>query len=180
MSDVQAITADFPLLLPGRPGTSTEGRLFIVTRKGNERAAVRLREAGGLPLREKGNALIWGFPTETAASEIGALCENLRQVDASDPDDPRGPAAEGWSFDIDAAPRGREKVITGKVAGVHDFERRVHERERIFAAGTGGVVTVSYWIPEQKRWCMFTKAVPPMAWRPYEEGAPLPRHPLGA
>jgi hypothetical protein len=180
MSDVPAITADFPRLLPGRPGTSTEGRLFIGTRKGDERAAVRLREAGGLPLREKGEALIWGFPPETVPSELEALCENLRHADTSDQDHPCNPAAEGWNFDINAAPRGKEKVITGKVAGVHEYERRVHARERIFAAGTGGVVTVSYWIPEHERWCMFTKAVPPMAWRPYEEGATLPRHPLGA
>lgn len=178
MSDVPAITADLPRLLPGRPGTSTEGRLFIVTRKGDERAAVRLREAGGLPLREKGEALIWGFPPETAASELETLCENLREAETSGPDDPRDASAEGWDFDIGAAPRGREKVITGKVAGVHDFERRVHEKERIFAAGTGRVVTVPYWIPDQERWSMFTKAVSPMAWRPYEEGAPLPRHPL--
>jgi hypothetical protein len=178
MADVQEITAVFPRLLTGRPGTSTEGRTFIVTRKGDERAAVRLREAGGLPLREKGEALIWGFSPETAASELEALCENLRESEASGPDDPHGPAAEGWDFDVSAAPRGIEKVLTGKVAGVHAFERRVHERERVFAAGTGGVVTVSYWIPDQERWCMFTKAVPPMAWRPYVKGAPLPRHPL--
>lgn len=180
MDDVQANATDFPRVLTGRPGTSTEGRTFIVTRKGDERAAVRLREAGGLPLHEKGEALIWGFRPETAASEIKAICENLRETESSGPDDPRGASAEGWDFDIDAAPRGRERVITGKVAGVHDFERRVPIRDRIFAAGTGGVVTVSYWIPDQERWCMFTKAVPPMAWRPYVKGAPLPRHPLAS
>lgn len=178
MADVQANATDFPRVLTGRPGTSTEGRAFIVTRKGDERAAVRLREAGGLPLHEKGGSVIWGFPPSTPASDIGAICENLRNPSTSDPHTPGGPAAEGWSFDIDAAPRGGEKVITGKVAGAHAFERRVHVRERIFAAGSCGVVTVSHWIPDQERWNMFSKAVPPMAWRPYEEGAPLPRHPL--
>ncbi len=50
MGDVQANATNFPRVLTGRPGTLTEGRSFIVTRKGDERAAVRLREAGGLPL----------------------------------------------------------------------------------------------------------------------------------
>jgi hypothetical protein len=69
-------------------------------------------------------------------------------------------------------------VINEKVAGARDYERKAHVKEQIFAAGSCGVVTVSYWIPDQGRWNMFTKAVPPMAWRPYEEGVPLPRHPL--
>ncbi len=118
------------------------------------------------------------FPPAVTPSEVEALCEALRADPAPGGEPVLGPAAEGWSFDISAAPKGGEKVISGRVAGTRDYERRVHVRERIFAAGNGGVVTVSYWIPEHERWCMFTKAVPPMAWRPYEEGAPLPRHPL--
>lgn len=170
--------APFPRLLPGRPGTSTEGRAFIATLKEDARSALRIREASGEALRERDNALIWGFPPSVTLAEVEALCDALRADPAPDGEPVLGPAAEGWSFDLSLAPSGGERVITGKVAGVHEFERRVPVRERVFAAGTGGVVTVSYWIPEQERWCMFTRAVPPMAWRPYVEGAPLPRHPL--
>lgn len=173
MSDVP-----FPRLLPGRPGTSTEGRAFIATLKEDARSAIRIREASGEALREKDGALIWGFPPAVTPSEVGALCEALRADPAPGGEPVLGPAAEGWSFDLSAAPKGGEKVISGRVAGTRDYERRVHVRERIIAAGNGGVVTVSHWIPDQGRWNMFTKAVPPMAWRPYVEGEPLPRHPL--
>lgn len=170
--------APFPRLLPGRPGTSTEGRAFIATHKADARSAIRVREASGELLREKDGALIWGFPPAVTPSEVEAICDALRAEPAPTDEPVLGPSAEGWDFDINAAPKGGEKVMTGRVAGTRDYERRVHVRERIFAAGTGGVVTVSYWIPDQERWNMFTKAVPPMAWRSYVEGAPLPRHPL--
>jgi hypothetical protein len=167
--------APFPRLLPGRPGTSTEGRAFIATLKEDEKYATRIREAGGEILRERDGALIWGFPTTTTLSDVEALCRSLSNPE---PEMVPSAASEGWNFDISAAPTGGERTITGKVGGSRDYERKSHIKEHIFAAGTGGVVTVSYWIPDQGRWNMFTKAVPPMAWRTYVEGAPLPRHPL--
>lgn len=170
--------APFPRLLPGRPGTSTEGRVFIATLKEDARSAIRIREASGDILREKEETLIWGFPPAMALIEVEALFAQLCATGPLAGDAASGTAAEGWDFDINAAPKGDEKRVAGKVAGTRAYERKVHVRERIFAAGNGGVVTVSYWIPDQERWNMFTKAVPPMAWRPYVEGAPLPRHPL--
>lgn len=178
MHDAPNDTAPFPRLLPGRPGTSTEGRAFIVTLRGDTRSEDRIRNASGEMLRERDNLLIWGFPGGTEEEELEALCTELRQPDPSPKETVLGPAADGWDFDISAAPKGKERIISGKVAGTREYERNIHVRERIFAAGNGGVVTVSYWVPEQGRWNMFTKAVPPMAWRPYVEGAPLPRHPL--
>ena len=178
------LDAPFPRLLPGRPGTSTEGRTFIATLKEDAASALRIREAGGDLLREKDGTLIWGFAPEVTQDQVEALCLALRPSEADPVIDAEaaapvpGPAAEGWNFDIDAAPKGDEKRVSGKVAGTRAYERSVHVREKIFAAGNGGVVTVSSWIPEQGRWNMFTKAVPPMAWRPFEEGAPMPRHPL--
>lgn len=170
-------SATFPRLLPGRPGTSTEGRVFIATRAEDARSAARIRGASGEMLREKDGILIWGFPAAIAASEVEMLCVELHAEDDI-PSPELGPSAEGWNFDIGAAPKGDEKIVTGRASGGQEFERRVHVPQKIFAAGNGGVVTVSYWIPGHERWCMFTKAVPPMAWRPYVEGAPLPRHPL--
>lgn len=99
-------------------------------------------------------------------------------VAVSDPDD-LSDGADGWNFDISQAPRGAWKSITGKAAGRENaaFERQVHVREKVFSAGNGGVVTVSWWLPDEKRWCMFAKEVPPLAWMPWEENAPLPQHP---
>ena len=97
--------------------------------------------------RENFNEVI-EIPEEVTPAEVEALCDALRADPAPDGEPALGPAAEGWSFDLSLAPSGGERVLTGKVAGVHEFERRVPVRERVFAAGTGGVVTVSYWIPE--------------------------------
>lgn len=104
--------------------------------------------------------------------------ETTGLVAASDPDDP-GDGADGWCFDISQAPRGTWKSVAGKAAGRENaiFERQVHVREKVFAAGSGGVVTVSWWLPDEERWCMFAKEVPPLAWMPWEENAPLPQHP---
>jgi len=170
-----AVATLFPRFLPGRVGTTTEGRAFIATLRGDARSAIRIREAGGEVLRERDDTLIWGFLTTTPPSDVEVLCKSLSHPE---PENILVPAAEGWNFDISAAPKGGERVISGSIAGSRKYERRVHVKEKVFTAGTGGVVTVSYWIKDHERWNMFTKAVPPMAWRPYEEGAPLPRHPL--
>lgn len=92
--------------------------------------------------------------------------------------DGRGIGRE-WISDLSTAPRGKFKTVSGKAAGRESaaFERQVHVREKIFAAGSAGVVTVGWWLPDEERWCMFTKGVPPIAWMPWEENAPLPQHP---
>lgn len=154
MHDNRPNAQDLPRLLPGRPGTSIEGRVFIATLKEDSPSAILIREASGETLREKDGTLIWGFPLTTTLIEVEALLAQLCAADPVDGDAAPGPATEGWNFDIDAAPRGGEKTITGKVAGSRDYERKAHTKDRIFAAGTGGVVTVSYWIPDQERWNM--------------------------
>lgn len=55
--------------------------------------------------------------------------------------------AEAWNFDMSAAPKDRP----------------------IIAAGNERVVTVSRWVGKDERWSMFTKAVPPLAWRPWPD-----------
>jgi len=71
-----------------------------------------------------------------------------------------------WNFDITEAPRG--KTVTRKV-GKAQSDAEFHEREYIIAASIDGVVTRSYWIPKEERWCMFSKAKPPVAWQPWPE-----------
>lgn len=95
-----------------------------------------------------------------------------------------------WSFDMAKAPRGKYRVIAAGREGLG--ARKVFERQQIVAASSCGVVTVSYWIDDQKRWSMFTHEHPPIAWAPYtgarlvEEGGEtrkvvdLPAHPTMA
>jgi len=82
-----------------------------------------------------------------------------------------GPDANGWNFDISQAPKGHPYQIelnrSGKVVTVDSYHY-----ERIIAAGSGGVVTLSKWLPDEGRWEMFSKEVPPLAWMPW------PDHPL--
>lgn len=74
----------------------------------------------------------------------------------------------GWNFDISQAPRGRNIVTTrdGK-NGPMSVTRFVPDR--VIAASKCGKVTVSYFIPDEDRWCMFTHGEPPIAWRPWPE-----------
>ncbi|AVH41856.1 hypothetical protein [Agrobacterium tumefaciens] len=73
-----------------------------------------------------------------------------------------------WNYDISAAPRGKMVPTTVKTKdGLKETE--TYQREYIIAAGHCGAVTKSYWIPDQERWCMFSKDVPPRAWMPWPE-----------
>lgn len=70
-----------------------------------------------------------------------------------------------WNHDISKAPRGKYRVVP---AGKGDKStRKVFERQEIIAAGPHGTVCVSYFIPEQARWNMFTAENGPIAWQPY-------------
>lgn len=87
---------------------------------------------------------------------------------------------DDWNFNIEEAPKGEWRMVPcGK--GM----RETHFPVPIIAAGNGGVVTTSRWVPETRdkntgkvtspaRWNMFTSDVPPLAWKPW------PKHPYAA
>ena len=69
-----------------------------------------------------------------------------------------------WSFDITKAPRGRYRIVAmanGKGT------RKVFEPVEIITASACGVVSVSRWVDDEKRFDMFTAEVPPIAWMPF-------------
>ena len=70
-----------------------------------------------------------------------------------------------WHTDMSKAPRGHYVVKSAGQGGKAD--RRVFEPQMIMAAGKCGVVTVSYYIPDQKRWSMFAAGEQPVAWTEY-------------
>ena len=74
----------------------------------------------------------------------------------------------GWIFDINAAPKGHSVTVTREVKGKLVTSER-HVSVQIIAAGNGGVVTLSRWLPGEQRWSMFTKATPPLAWQPWPD-----------
>lgn len=69
-----------------------------------------------------------------------------------------------WSFDMTKAPRGSYDVRAATKGKGHV---KTFQRESIIAASACGVVTLSYYMPDEKRWCMFDAAHPPIAWMPY-------------
>jgi hypothetical protein len=75
-----------------------------------------------------------------------------------------------WNYDLSQAPRGYYKKYTRTVKG-KEVEYEQHIPELIIAAGNGCVVNLSRWLPEEGRWNMYTKEVPPKAWIPW------PKHP---
>ena len=72
-----------------------------------------------------------------------------------------------WNFDMDAAPRGRI-IKTVKRIGKHDKEVPKFVKDLVLLACDGSVV-LSYWIPDQSRWCMLSTKNEPIAWMPYPE-----------
>ena len=73
-----------------------------------------------------------------------------------------------WNFNIDEAPKGYYKT-TRKKFGKVEKEVREHVPVKIIAAGNDGVVTISRWLPDEGRWNMFSKDVPPLAWQHWPE-----------
>lgn len=69
-----------------------------------------------------------------------------------------------WSHDMAKAPRGSYDVRAAVKGKGHV---KTFQREPIIAASACGVVTVSYYIPEQRRFSMFTADAGPVAWMPY-------------
>lgn len=76
-----------------------------------------------------------------------------------------------WNFNMDEAPKGEYETVTRELKG-KDVSYKRYVPVYIFAAGNNLVVTPSRWLPEEGRWSMFTKGVPPIAWHPW------PEHPL--
>lgn len=76
-----------------------------------------------------------------------------------------GPVSYGsWDFDISRAPKGN--MVTRYVAtkdGKKPFE--AFEADHVILATKCGKVTVSYWIPDESRWCMLSKGEEPVAWQ---------------
>lgn len=81
-----------------------------------------------------------------------------------------------WNFDMSQAPRGTTHIETRTDKDGKERTFEIFRSQKIIAASACGIVTVSKWIPEDKRggggrWECFSKDVPPVAWQPW------PTHP---
>ena len=75
-----------------------------------------------------------------------------------------------WNFNMDEAPRGSVRTVSRRI-GQNEATMQEFVPDLIIAAGNGGIVTVSKWVPTEGRWNMFAKTTPPTAWMPW------PQHP---
>ena len=68
-----------------------------------------------------------------------------------------------WNFDVSEAPKGRtvERAVTTEKGKV-PYE--AFEHDHVILASKCGKVMRSYWIPDEQRWCMFSKHEEPVAW----------------
>lgn len=78
-----------------------------------------------------------------------------------------------WNFDISQAPKGHSEEKQVKIGKAVVAVRQYHTK-RIIAAGNGGVVSITKWLPKERRWEFFTEDAPPLAWQP------MPDHPFPA
>ncbi|RVQ10031.1 hypothetical protein [Sinorhizobium meliloti] len=77
--------------------------------------------------------------------------------------------AMGWNFDISAAPRGRTITVTETDKDGKLRERQEFRHDHVILASKCGKVSRSYWIPDEQRWCMFSKNEEPKAWQHWPE-----------
>ena len=68
-----------------------------------------------------------------------------------------------WSFDIAAAPRGKY-VVRNRKFGETSADTKVFEPDRVILATKCGTVTVSKYLPDEKRWEMLAAGEQPVAW----------------
>lgn len=75
-----------------------------------------------------------------------------------------------WSTDFTDCPRGVEET-TIRVVKVNGVEQQRTYKEfkpaHVWTASKCGKVILSYWIPDQNRWCGYTEKTLPVAWHPY-------------
>lgn len=62
---------------------------------------------------------------------------------------------------IETAPKGGIKLVSGN-KGV----REMWISPRILTFTSAGDLTITYWVPDGERWCMFSKKTPPTHWMP--------------
>ena len=73
-----------------------------------------------------------------------------------------------WNFDMSTALRGTTRIVARKI-GDNIAEVSTHETQKVILAGKCGVVTSSYWIEAEQRWCMFSANEEPIAWMPWPD-----------
>ncbi|HKY87626.1 MAG TPA: hypothetical protein VJL90_12760 [Pseudorhodoplanes sp.] len=84
-----------------------------------------------------------------------------------------------WNFDISKAPRGKY-VVQHRKFGKGEGDIRVFVPDRVILATKCGKVTLSKYIPDEKRWEMLAKGEEPVAWFPWPEYPPAPHFDGGA
>lgn len=69
-----------------------------------------------------------------------------------------------WSSDISKAPHGRYDVVARNIRGGGTADHRVFRPAYVWLASRCGKVTMSSYLPDQKRWEMFSRGEQPVAW----------------
>lgn len=73
-----------------------------------------------------------------------------------------------WSTDISKAPHGYYDVQTRRVNAEKTADHHVFRAEYVWLASKCGKVTLSSYIPDQKRWEFFKRGEQPIAWHPFD------------
>lgn len=73
-----------------------------------------------------------------------------------------------WCTDISKAPRGKYVVVNRKVGKVQ-ADQRVFRPDRVILATKCGKVTLSKYLPDEKRWEMLAAGEQPVAWQAWPD-----------
>jgi hypothetical protein len=79
-----------------------------------------------------------------------------------------------WNFNMDEAPKGHVTEAPTKCKDGSSGTQYGYEFAPVIACDkTGDCVTLTHWLPKQKRWNRFATNETPLAWMPW------PEHPQG-
>ena len=73
-----------------------------------------------------------------------------------------------WNRDISLAPRGKYVVVNRKF-GKTMADAQVFKPDRVILATKCGKVTLSHYLPDEKRWMMLHTNEEPVAWMAWPE-----------
>lgn len=77
---------------------------------------------------------------------------------------------DNWNYNMDEAPRGHTEKRERKNNKGEDVIVDVFVPDLIIACSKDGeTVTISRWLPEEKRWNMFATNEDPLAWQPWPD-----------
>lgn len=112
-------------IIEGKPGTATEGKLFIALNEGDQISKDHVASVGAKCSGTKGGVMLWLLPEGVSAEDAGRIVSEIgelkdQQVSTPAPEEPAAPEEAPVTLDVSTAPEdadATEEVVPEKATG---------------------------------------------------------------